>query len=161
MDEAVMAKKADPISKPVGLDETLDDHRKAMQIVSGVEDCLDRHPDRHGEWIANLLEELKRLIEMLRCHFAAEQEGPLYRTLPVSHPRFASRLSKLEGEHDQILRAVEQAVQKAQSLDQPQLYEIREYNAELQLLVATIRRHEAEENEIILSAHWDEVGTGD
>jgi hypothetical protein len=31
----------------------------------------------------------------------------------------------------------------------------------LQLMVATIRRHEAEENEIVIQAHWDEVGVGD
>jgi hypothetical protein len=142
-------------------DEALDEHRECMQVVSSVENCLDRHPDREGQWIAQLSEELPRLAETLRCHFIAEQEGPLYQTLPVTHPRFASRLQKLEGEHAKIIAAVEDAVQKAVSLNDPPMYEIREFNAELQLMVATIRRHEAEENEIILSAHWDEVGTGD
>jgi len=142
-------------------DEALDEHRECMQVVSSVENCLDRHPDREGQWIAQLCDELPRLADTLRCHFSAEQEGPLYRTLPVTHPRFASRLQKLEGEHAKIIEAVEEAVQRAVSLRDPQMYEIREFNAELQLMVATIRRHEAEENEIILSAHWDEVGTGD
>ena len=142
-------------------DEALNEHRECMQVVSSVENCLDRHPDREGQWIGQLSEELPRLAETLRSHFIAEQEGPLYQTLPVTHPRFASRLQKLEGEHAKIIAAVEDAVQKAVSLNDPQMYEIREFNAELQLMVATIRRHEAEENEIILSAHWDEVGTGD
>jgi len=142
-------------------DEALEEHRECMQVVSTVESCLDRHPDRDGQWIAQLCDELPRLAETLRCHFTAEQQGPLYSTLPVTHPRFASRLQKLEGEHAKIIKAVEEAVQKAVDLHDPQMYEIREFNAELQLMVATIRRHEAEENEIILSAHWDEVGTGD
>ena len=156
-----MAKAKRPGTGAPEVDGVLDDHRDAMQIVSGVENCLDRHPDRGGEWVANLLEELPRLLETLRCHFSAEQEGPLYRNLPITHPRFAARLKKLESEHDQIVRATEAAIRRAENLSEPALYEIREYNAELQLLVATIRRHEAEENEIVLSAHWDEVGTGD
>ena len=150
----------DTVQKSVA-DEALEEHRECMQVVSSVESCLDRHPDREGQWVAQLCDELPRLAETLRCHFSAEQEGPLYCTLPVTHPRFASRLSKLEGEHEKIIEAVEEAVQKAIGLRDPQMYEIREFNAELQLMVATIRRHEAEENEIILSAHWDEVGTGD
>jgi hypothetical protein len=156
-----MAKKAETDRESRQVEATLDDHRKAMQIVSGVEDCLDRHPDRGGEWIGNLRQELPRLLETLRCHFSAEQEGPLYRNLPISHPRFANRLRKLETEHEWILKSAEQAIARAERMDDPHLYEIREFNAELQLLVATIRRHEAEENEIILAAHWDEVGTGD
>jgi hypothetical protein len=142
-------------------DEALDEHRECMQVVSSVESCLDRHPDRDGQWIRQLCDELPRLVETLRCHFHAEEDGPLYSTLPVTHPRFASRLRKLEGEHAKIIESVEDAIQKAVTLSDPQMYEIREFNAELQLMVATIRRHEAEENEIILSAHWDEVGTGD
>ncbi|HXV76604.1 MAG TPA: hemerythrin domain-containing protein [Candidatus Polarisedimenticolaceae bacterium] len=148
-------------SQPPRLEQTLDDHRAAMQVVAGVEDCLDRHPDRDGEWIETLRSELRRLIETLRAHFSAEEDGPLYRALPVSHPRFATRLRTLEAEHGRILDRAAQAVIRADRLSEPRLYEIRELNADLQLLVATIRRHEAEENEIVLSAHWDEVGIGD
>ena len=143
------------------VEETLAEHRDAMEVVSSVEDCLDRHPDLDGGWIAQIREELPRLSDTLRAHFAVEQEGPLYRQLPLSHPRFADRLSRLEAEHAGILRAITEVTRQAEELHDPQLYEVREFNAAVQLLVATIRRHEAEENEIILSAHWDEVGTGD
>jgi len=143
------------------VEDALQDHRECMHVVSTVEGCLDSHPDREGRWIEQLRRELPRLAETLRCHFSAEQEGPLYRSLPVTHPRFAPQLRRLEAEHARIVRAVEDAVLKAASFSAPHMYQIREFNAELQLLVAQIRRHEAEENEIILSAHWDEVGTGD
>ena len=45
--------------------------------------------------------------------------------------------------------------------DLNEIYQMRELNAQVQLLVATIRRHEAAENEIVIEAHWDEVGVGD
>ena len=142
-------------------EETLAQHHDAMEVVTDVERCLDRHPDLEGDWIARIGEELPRLAETLRCHFAKEQEGPLFRQLPLSHPRFADRLHRLEDEHARILRSIEDVTRKAQQLQDPPPYEIRELNAAVQLLVATIRRHEAEENEIIFSAHWDEVGVGD
>jgi len=139
------------------VDETLAEHRDAMHVVSSVEDCLDRHPDREGGWIAQIREELPRLADTLRHHFEVESKGPLYRQLPRSHPRFAERLHRLETEHERILGSVEEVTRKADTLHDPPPPEIREFNAAMQLLVATIRRHEAEENEIILSAHWDEV----
>ncbi len=143
------------------VDETLDEHRETMQAVARVEQWLDRSPTVEGDWLEQIRDELPQLAATLRCHFSEEQQGPLYRTLPVSHPRFAERLRKLEAEHARIIRAVDDAVQRAKDLHDPQLYELRELNAQLQLLVATVRRHEAEENEIILEAHWDGVGTGD
>lgn len=143
------------------VDATLDDHRETMRAVSTIEAQLDRGPGANGDWVLGLLEELPRLCETLRCHFSEEQEGPLYRSLPVTHPRLATRLAKLEAEHSTVLAAIEEAIRRGRELSDPQLYEMREYNAQLQLLIARIRRHEAEENEIILEAHWDEVGTGD
>jgi len=143
------------------VEETLAEHRDAMEVVSSVEGCLDRHPDLEGGWIGRIRDELPRLSDTLRAHFAVEQEGPLYRQLPVSHPRFADRLARLEAEHARILSSIEEVTRQAEELRDPQMYEVREFNAAVQLLVATIRRHEAEENEIILSAHWDEVGAGD
>ncbi len=50
---------------------------------------------------------------------------------------------------------------KAGSLDHSRIHSLREFNAGVQLLIASIRRHEAEENEVVLSAHWQEYGAGD
>jgi hypothetical protein len=148
-------------TQPDIVDETLEEHRGCMEVVAEVEKCLDRQPDREGQWIARLCDCLPRLASTLRAHFRVEQEGQLYRKLPISFPRFAHRLEQLEAEHVRILETVDGIVARAKGMERPQAFEMRELNAQAQLLIATIRRHEAEENEIVIQAHWDEVGVGD
>jgi hypothetical protein len=143
------------------VEETLQEHRGCMAVVSEVEGCLDQQPDRDGKWLARLCETLPRLASTLRAHFRVEQEGPLYSKLPLSFPRFAHRLEQLEAEHVRILETVDSVVARTHELQDAQVYEMRELNGQVQLLIATIRRHEAEENEIVIQAHWDEVGVGD
>jgi len=143
------------------VDEMLGEHRGCMEVVAEVERCLDCQPDREGRWVARLLDSLPRLATTLRTHFEVEQQGPLYRKLPIGFPRFAQRLEQLEAEHVRILEVADSALARARTLRSAEMYEIRELNAQVQLLVATIRRHEAEEDEIIIQAHWDEVGVGD
>jgi hypothetical protein len=143
------------------LQDTLAEHRDCMRVVSEVESILDHQPDREGEWIGRLNAKLPTLAQAMREPFAAEEQGALFRELPVKKPRLATRVETLGAEHARMLKAVEDAVVKAQGLREPELYELRELNALVQLLIATIRRHEAEENEIIMGAYWDEIGAAD
>jgi hypothetical protein len=145
----------------VALDETRAQHRECMQAVAAVEACLDRPPDRDGRWVAALRGALAPLREALASHFEDEQKEYLYRELPVAFPRFAQALDRLSAEHAAILSALDDAIRGAEEVPGARLHECRELNARVQLLVATIRRHEAEENEIIFSAYWEEVGQGD
>jgi len=143
------------------VEETLEEHRGCMAVVAEVEACLDRQPDREGEWLGRLRDKLPLLAATLRAHFRVEQEGPLYSKLPIKSPRFAHQLEKLEAEHVRILETVDSVVARTRKMKSAAMYEMRELNAQVQLIVATIRRHEAEENEIVIQAHWDEVGVGD
>jgi hypothetical protein len=143
------------------VDSTLDEHRECMQIVGEVETCLDGQPDREGRWMGRLLPQLQNLAAMLRTHFCGEEQTALYQEIPVKNPQYADTLERLVGEHGQILDRVDALVQKAGQIDQTRIHELREFNAGVQLLVASIRRHEAEENEVVLNAYWQEVGAGD
>jgi hypothetical protein len=143
------------------LESTRTEHRELMRVVSEVEECLDGPPDREGRWIGRLAGKLPTLAGSLRAHFAEERGGALYQDIPLKHPRFSRQLERLAAEHGRILETVEALIRAAETLRLAEIHELREYNARLQLLIANIRRHEAEENELIVSALWDEVGTGD
>jgi len=155
-----MGANTDPPER-AALDATLDDHRQCMQVVADVEACLEEHPDREGQWIGRLLPRLEALHGTLRAHFREEEQAALYREVPERFPRFAERLERLAGEHADILERADALVRRAGSLDSSRIHELREFNAGVQLLIAGIRRHEAEENEVVLSAHWQEFGEGD
>ena len=140
------------------LDAILDEHRDCMRVVSEVEACLDESPDRDGRWIGRLLPRLEVLSDRLRSHFQEEEQAALYREVPERFPRFADRLRRLAVEHTEIVGRATDLVRQAKALDQSRIHQLREFNAGVQMLVASIRRHEAEENEIVLGAHWREFG---
>jgi uncharacterized protein (DUF1786 family) len=143
------------------LDSTLDEHRECMRVVSEVEDCLDEHPDREGRWMARLLPRLEMLTGMLEAHFCQEEQSALYREVPERFPRYADTLRRLAAEHAEILDRAKSLVRQAGGLDHSHIHALREFNAGVQLVIARIRRHEAEENEVVLGAHWQEYGAGD
>ena len=135
--------------------------RQLLHAVTDLEDCLDRPPETSGEWLGELQRCLPRLVRSLRDHFREEEAGYLHRELPLQFPRFADRLRHLAAEHAGILTSADAACEQCGELQSAEMHQLRELNGRVQLLVATIRRHEAEENEILFSAHWDEVGAGD
>jgi len=144
------------------LDETLDEHRTCMRVVTDLEKFLTAPADPGGRWVEGLIERLDRLCSTLKAHFEAEQSGPLFRQLPLSKPRLAGRLTRLENEHAEILEAGRATRSRAEGLeDGAEPYQIHELNARVQLLIAKIQRHESEENEIVLDAHWSDLGMGD
>ncbi|MEE8412172.1 MAG: hemerythrin domain-containing protein [Acidobacteriota bacterium] len=156
-----------PDDRPTGtwktdsFQETLDDHRECMQVVSEIEACLDQPPDNAGQWVAQLLQRLPGLARTMREHFEDEEGGLLYAELPRRRPHLAVRLAALKEEHPRMLVEIEKTIDIATHLREAELYELRELNARIQLLVARIRRHEAAENELIFEAYWEDIGTGD
>jgi hypothetical protein len=129
-----------------------------MRLVSEVESCLDRPPDRNGCWLGCLIEKLPVLTETLRAHFEGEQRSTLYCEIPIRFPRYAERLTRLATEHDEIIELALVAHERAKTLHGAEVHDLRQFNARVQLLIARIRRHEAEENEIMMRAYWNELG---
>lgn len=143
------------------VDQTREEHRSCMQLVAEIETCLDRRPDDPVIWLGDLTSALARLRDELAEHFDDEQSGQMFRGLPISHPRLASPLAKLEAEHPVMLANLDDLLQRARAIEQPEVYRLRELNGLTQLFAARIRRHEAAEYELVMDAYWSDVGTGD
>lgn len=143
------------------VEEVLDEHRECMKLVTALESCLERRPDPAGEWLGEVRECLSRLRGSLAEHFREETEGWLYREMPLRRPRFAPALERLEQEHPEILRALDEVAGRAAKLSDPERHHLRELSGHLHLLTARLRRHEAEENEILIAAALEETGQGD
>jgi hemerythrin-like domain-containing protein len=150
-----------PETTPSLVEETLDEHRECLQLITEVEQCLDRPPDDRQRWLADLKATLARLATALRRHFEGEESGPIFRSLPLQHPRLARPLARLEAEHPVMLERMDDVLHKAEALENTEIFELRELNGRVQLLLAQIRRHEAAEDELVIRAHCEEVGVGD
>ena len=150
---------ANPPKRPLGT-EIAEEHRRLTRAIRAVEETLDQHPN--AAWLRDLLPRIERLSDTAEAHFHSEGSSELYRELPEESPRFAKRLEELENEHDAILDLARAAVDLARSLSaDAEIYELRELDARVQWLLAFLRRHEAEETEIVMRAYWEEVGSGD
>ena len=69
-------------------------------------------------------------------------------------------VSQTENLRPEILRLAFMAYAEGLE-DGAEPYRLHELNARVQLLIAKIQRHESEENEIVLDAHWSDLGMGD
>jgi hemerythrin-like domain-containing protein len=140
---------------------TLVEHDSCLTTVAELEALLDHVVEDGAPWLARVREVLPRLADALRAHFASEEAGPLFRALPQEFPHLTDRLRRLRDEHTPLLEQVAAMEERAAGLEEPEAYDLRELSGRLQLMVAVLRRHEAEEDEVILSAYWQEAGAGD
>lgn len=157
-----MDAKERPQGSPTELvEDAFDEHRECMKLVADLENCLDRRQEPADEWLATVQDCLTQLRASLKQHFVGEVEGWLYREMPLRRPRFAATLERLEAEHPAILQELERMAAKAAALSDPERHQLRELAGHLQLFMARLRRHEAEENEILVSAVVEDTGQGD
>ena len=143
------------------LEKTRDEHHGCMKALAEVENCLGHYSETEGSGHTEILDRLKALNTTLRHHFQGEEEG-LFRKLPVDHPHLAPRFTKLQDEHTAILELLQAVIRKKEAVDkQAEVSRPFELSAKVKLLVATLRRHEAEEDELMMEAHWRTVGVSD
>ncbi len=138
------------------------EHHSCVEAVVALENILGRAPDHEGGWLEALRGELDELATALMAHFEEEMASDLYGSLAHRAPQCSARLEELMDEHDEILQRLDAVREEAGQLsDDAELYQLRELNAHAQMLAAIIRRHEAEENEMVMRAYWQEIGSGD
>ncbi len=142
------------------VDQTLAEHQGCLQVLVEVEDSLARRQE-DGGWSATILDRLSVLNVTLRRHFQGEEKG-LFRRLEIDYPELSSQVKKLEEEHAAILVLLQATIEQAAGLgSNPGDRLSHELATQVERLVAKERRYEAEENELIMAAHWNTLGTMD
>jgi hemerythrin-like domain-containing protein len=143
------------------LERALEEHKECTRRLSELESCLEGRAGMDAAALEELRDRLAALSETFRVHFASEREGPLFREFPTSFPQFAHRLETLAREHDLLLAEAADLEARIEALRDVHARHMRSIEARTRLLLARLRRHEAEEDEILLSAYWDDTGSGD
>ena len=121
---------------------------------------MGRAGDDPEAWLADARRTLTILLEEFPGHFGRE-EGGLYQTVPAENPRFARRLGELEREHPELLEMLRGAADCAASCTEPNPDGLRDLAERCRGFIASLRRHEGAENEIIAQATWEDLGVGD
>ncbi len=138
----------------------LDEHRRITNVLQRIEQWVVE-PKTGAGWSGELGGMLEELQGLLKEHFGGEAEAKLFEQTIASAPHLTTQLTKLAKEHSQILQAFRAALEQAQKLDSGDQEQVRGLQRKVQLALATLRRHESEENEIIMRAYWEDMGGGD
>ncbi len=143
------------------LERAIEEHKECTRRLVELESCLGERADTEVRSLAALRDCLAAVSETFRVHFASEQQGPLFREFPSTFPQFSFRLEKLAAEHGTLLAEAAELEARVEELRKVHAREMRAIETRVRLLAARLRRHEAEEDEILLSAYWDDAGLGD
>lgn len=133
-------------------------HRECMQALGELEACL-KTAESCEAGAVRLGECLERFSIALRRHFEHEERGNFYVELPTRKPRLADRIAACRAEHLTLLGAVDAI--RAEAVGAADDAARRAIALRAVALVERVRRHEADEAELMQIAVLREVGAGD
>lgn len=133
------------------------------RLLAGAEALLAAWPhdaQKAADLRPCLVQVLTELRAKLQAHFA-EEEAPEYMSEAVTAaPRLTTRANELLQQHSQLLATLDRVIADvaSQGLTGDQLVDEREV---LRTLICDLRRHEQDEDDLLLDAFDDDIGSGD
>lgn len=107
------------------------------------------------EYFPRLAAELQRLHVCVRARHSAarlqDMEDPL-------HPEYAHDFERLREEHSMILGQIDRVVRLVESIADRPMEDREVFYLRIREMIATLRRHEAEEDRLQSLAVWHDVG---
>ncbi len=137
----------------------LEEHRELVRHVSELDDFAAEAAG--ADWGAELGRKAATVREHLKHHFSGDAEGTFFADVARQAPHLIGKLTGLTSEHAEILNEFRQVAEQAAALDGSDMAAASRLATRTRRAVATLRRHEAEENELIFNAFWDDLGGGD
>jgi len=139
------------------------DHRALLKALADLDNAFSELPEMSGfnQWKLERLWQLRDFLNQLQKHFDLEEAGGFNEELTRSAPQLASRIAGLEEDHLKItsdLNHILDVLKPVPNIESPRIERVKVRLAEL---IAFIRRHEAEETDLIQEALYQDFGVGD
>jgi hypothetical protein len=137
------------------MDVWVEENHRLLEVLAALE-RLGLTPRESEDWRESIADRLDELGTRLGEHFREEEESGLFTSFPERYPRFALRLERLRNEHGEVLSQLH-AIEVACDEEIP----TAALAARVLALVSTLRRHEAEETEVVHRAACEDIGSVD
>ena len=134
----------------------LEEHEHLRARLEQAEKFFSQEPQQTVD-AANVLDEL---ITELKLHFMHEEEGGYLSEALSQAPRFTDRATELQQQHPQMLKAVRELYQQAQSGDGSAGW-WSSLQAAYQSLAEQIHAHETGENDLVQKAFTEDIGASE
>lgn len=139
-------------------EDVLAEHKQLAQDVAAVDDWAATGTPRNSSWGAEMSKRAATAVEHLKHHFGGKAEQELFEDFLERSPHLSDRLKKLTAEHAVIIHELKDVAEQSKKAAGKELDRVAR---KARAAVALLRRHEAEENELILRSVFDDVGVGD
>lgn len=110
-----------------------------------------------ASWVS---EKLAALGDQLIGHFRAEEEGGFFSEVVERDQRFAGDAAQLRGEHSVMLDDFRSLLSKTQQGVNPAEW-WDDAKDRFHAFSRQLMRHESDENRLLHSAYWDDIGSKD
>jgi len=135
-----------------------DDSIKAS--LGMLEDMLDHAVDHlfDADYFEEVGRELRRLHARIRMHHAADYADSKTDDPTLVPPELTGELTRLRAEHRVFLGQLDRLIRSVGSMADRSLEDKEVFTLRGRELIATLRRHEAEEDRLFYLAVWRETG---
>ena len=142
--------------------EVLEGHATIRQLMADLEAFMSQKPEVPPTWMKATADKLQALNDLLVEHFHIESGMPVFAETALVAPRYAAKLERLEGQHSEFLAEMKALMSTAnEGATKADHAGVQALSTRIRALFVAIGQHESEENEIFMSAHWDDLGAQD
>ena len=144
--------------------QVLEEHRELRKKVKGLREYICEPRPAVGEegahsWAANLASQLVNLHDELVRHFRFEDESGMVEDVAEKHPRALVQAEALAGEHPQMLKELRRLMAEALDYSEGNPPEDCPLRRGVCSLLNQLEEHEREENDLIISLEYQDLGT--
>lgn len=133
----------------------LDEHKRMSAHLEAVDEWAAEGVEHKAGWRAELAPRTGTLVEHLKVHFSSPAEAGVFDDMQRRTPHLLDKLSSLTREHATILAELRDLAELAARAGGP---DGKKLAAKARAIVASVRRHKSEENELILRGMYDDLG---
>jgi hypothetical protein len=129
-------------------------HATLLEHLRDLEKAVD---PTHDHSVADVAAQLDAVIVEIREHFRAEEHGGLLDRLPKAEPRFGHTVRRLIAEHRSLAESLDALIEIAATIDRL----TPEFREKVFSWIHRVRRHEIDEDDLILEAYSRDLGNAD
>ncbi len=137
--------------------DVLEEHQRIRGLVHRIESILEGRRQAGGDWVGSLRPLLQDLSMEAGPHFDGE-EAELFRDVRERFPSQVPTIDNLVQQHRQLLSELVELSGRCQEMDDTDSGRCEKFADRLGESLRSLRRHEEEEDGLMLLAYWQDLG---
>ena len=147
--------------KELGVAHKVEEEHKGLNQQMGeikMESMKEVSPEEFSNWRLELIWHLRDFKNRLLRHFDLEEEGGFMKDALSAAPESQPKVSELKAEHRQFSKSLEKIIDTLQAMHKKDSEKLEQTRIKLNEFIATLRKHEEEEQRLLQRTYFREYG---